>query len=135
LLALLDVGLVGLVLARTPRGVTRMTTEQRERLLRAMANSPVSQLRSGFQALKRLTNFLSYSVTDGSGNNVTWPSIGYRPSPLPAPGPAPLRVRPISTPTTLDCDVCVVGSGAGGGVVAADLESSRARNDSFSTQA
>ena len=121
LLALVNVQLVGLVLARTPRGVTRMTNEQRERLLRSMASSPVPQLRSGFQALKRLTNFLSYSVTDGSGKNVTWASIGYRPSPLPAPGPAPLRVRPIATPTTLDCDVCIIGSGAGGGVVAADL--------------
>lgn len=121
LLALLDVGLVGLVLARTFRGAMRMTVAERERLLRALANSPVPQLRSGFQALKRLTNFLSYSVTDGLGDNVTWAPIGYRPSPLPVPGPAALRVRPIFSPTTLDCDVCIVGSGAGGGVVAADL--------------
>jgi len=121
LLALLDLGLVGLVLARTPRGASRMTIAQRERLLLALATSPVPQLRSVFQALKRLTNFLSYSVTDGSGDNATWASIGYRPSPLPAPGPAALRIRPIPTPTTLDCDVCIVGSGAGGGVVASDL--------------
>jgi len=121
LLALLDAGLVGLMFARTPRGATRMTLEERERLLLSLANSRVPQLRSGFQALKRLTGFLSYSVTDGSGDNATWKSIGYRPSPLPAARPTPLRVRPISTPTTLDCDVCVIGSGAGGGVAAADL--------------
>ncbi|MGE5730512.1 MAG: hypothetical protein ACM37U_01130, partial [Gemmatimonas sp.] len=51
LLALLDFGVVGLVLARTFHGATRMTVAERERLLRALANSPVSQLRSGFQAL------------------------------------------------------------------------------------
>jgi choline dehydrogenase-like flavoprotein len=121
LLGLLDAGVVGLILARTPRGATRMTVEQRERLLLTLATSPVPQLRSGFQALKRLTSFLSYSATDGLGENMTWRSIGYRPSPLPAPGLVALRVRPISAPTTLDCDVCVVGSGAGGGVAAADL--------------
>ncbi|MGE5101506.1 MAG: GMC family oxidoreductase N-terminal domain-containing protein [Deltaproteobacteria bacterium] len=121
LLALLDSGLVGLGLTGTMLGATRMTLAQRERLLLALANSSIPQLRSGFQALKRLANFLSYSVTDSLGDNVTWAAIGYRPSPLPPPGPAALRIRPISTPTTLDCDVCVVGSGAGGGVVAADL--------------
>jgi choline dehydrogenase-like flavoprotein len=121
LLALLDTGLVGLIFARTARGVTQMTVAQRERLLLTLANSPVPQLRSGFQALKRLTSFLSYSVTDGLGDNVTWTSIGYRPSPLPPPGAAALRVRPMTAPTTLDGDVCIIGSGAGGGVVAADL--------------
>jgi len=121
LLTLLDNGLVAFVLARAPRGVTRMSVPQRERLLLALSASVVPQLRSGFQALKRLTNFLSYSVTDEIGDNVTWASIGYRPSPLPSPRAAALRIRPISTPTTFDCDVCIVGSGAGGGVVAADL--------------
>jgi choline dehydrogenase-like flavoprotein len=127
LLGLLDAGVVGLCLAGVPRGVTRMNAAERERLLRALANSPLPQLRSGFQALKRLTNFLSYSVTDGLGNNATWSSIGYCPSSLPTPGPTTLRVRPISTPTTLDCDVCIIGSGAGGSVVAADLASRRVR--------
>jgi choline dehydrogenase-like flavoprotein len=121
LLGLLDVGLVGLFFAHVPRGVTRMSIAERERLLRALSESSLPQLRSGFQAIKRLTTFLSYSVIDGLGSNATWSSIGYRPSTLPLPGVAPLRIRPISTPTTLDCDVCVVGSGAGGGVVAADL--------------
>lgn len=121
LLGVLDLGVIGLILARTPRGASRMSVAQRERLLLTLANSPVPQLRSGFQALKRLTNFLSYSVTNGSGDNVTWSAIGYRPSPLPAPRLAALRVRPISAQATLDCDVCVIGSGAGGGVAAADL--------------
>ena len=121
LLGALELGVIGLVLARTPHGASRMSVEQRERLLLTLANSPVPQLRSGFQALKRLTNFLSYSVTDAAGDNVTWKPIGYRPSSLPTPRLAALRVRPISAQTTLDCDVCVVGSGAGGGVAAADL--------------
>jgi hypothetical protein len=127
LLGLLDAGFVGWILAGVARGATRMSTAERERLLRALASSRLAQLRSGFQALKRLTNFLSYSVTDDLGNNATWSSIGYCPSSRPTPRPTPLRIRPISTPTTLDCDVCVIGSGAGGGVVAADLASRRLR--------
>jgi choline dehydrogenase-like flavoprotein len=90
-------------------------------LLQTLSASAIPQLRSGFQALKRLTNFLSYSVPDDRGGNATWSSIGYRPSPLAAPLPEPLRLTSITTDTTLDADACVVGSGAGGGVVAAEL--------------
>ena len=120
-LRLLDRGPFGLVVIGVGRGITRMDIDERERLLASLSRSRVPQLRSGFQALKRLTHLLAYSVTDSAGDNQTWAGIGYRPSPQSPPRSAGLRLRPISTGTTLDCDVCVVGSGAGGGVVAADL--------------
>jgi choline dehydrogenase-like flavoprotein len=40
---------------------------------------------------------------------------------VPPSVPGPLRLASITSQTTLDADVCVVGSGAGGGVVAAEL--------------
>lgn len=40
---------------------------------------------------------------------------------MPAARPKLLRLTRIEQNTTLDCDACVVGSGAGGGVVAAEL--------------
>ena len=94
---------------------------ERERALRAMATSRVPLLRTGFQGLKRLATLLFYSLTDAAGTNATWPTIGYRPSSNP-PALQPLvQVTALTAPTTVACDVCVIGSGAGGSVVAAEL--------------
>ena len=45
--------------------------------LRALANSPVAKLRSGYQALKRLALFLAYAESDDGNPNPTWDRIGY----------------------------------------------------------
>ncbi len=59
----------------------------------------------------------------GTGRNVNWDAIGF-PGPL-APPPErerPLNIRRPSAPEeTIEADVCIVGSGAGGGVVAGEL--------------
>ena len=121
LLRLLDSRVAGLVLARTAKGVAAMPPAKRAALLARLATSRLPRLRSGFQALKRLSGFLYYSLTDESGGNRAWPRIGYEPSTLPPPRGEPLRVTTVTRDSAFDADVCVVGSGAGGGVVAAAL--------------
>lgn len=112
--------LIGL-LAGTPRRFSALSQPQQERVLLALATHRVPLLRTGFQALKRLATFLFYSLTDAHGHNPTWPALGYTPSTNPPAAPARLRLHTISAPTTLECDVCVIGSGAGGSVMAAEL--------------
>ncbi len=87
--------------------------------LRALANSPIAQLRSGYQALKRLSLFLAYAESDDGNPNPTWERIGY-------PGPrddrafddATLPLTIARDGETVHADVVVIGSGAGGGVAA-----------------
>ena len=66
-----------------------MSPAQRTRLLIALSTSAVPQLRSGFHALKRLSSFMFYSVTDERGESRVWPRIHYEPSNLPPPSPWP----------------------------------------------
>jgi choline dehydrogenase-like flavoprotein len=120
LLTALEQPLMMLALGTPARGFTGLNAQDRERALRSMATSTIPQLRTGFQALKRLATFLFYALPGTEGNPV-WPLIGYIPSGNPAPRGAALTLTAIRRPTTLACDVCVIGSGAGGGVVAAEL--------------
>ena len=116
LLRMLDVSLINLLLSGIPRPFTRMSAAQRERCLRGWAVSRLPLRRKAFQALKRLTTVTHYT-TPGVAR-----AIGY-PGPLGPPPNTPKPIRPvaITAGTTLDCDAVVIGSGAGGGVVAAEL--------------
>jgi len=116
LLRLLDSRAINLLLSGIPRPFTRMTAADRERCLRGWATSRLPPRRKAFQALKRLTTVTHYT-TPGVAK-----VIGY-PGPLGPPPDVAKPIRPvtIARDTTLDCDVVVVGSGAGGGVVAAEL--------------
>ena len=120
LLRLLEQPAAMFFLAGKARPFTRLAPEERESTLLSMATSRLEVLRTGFQVLKRLSTFLFYSLCPGAANP-TWEAIGYAPSTNPPAAPPALVVTEISAPAHLAADVCVIGSGAGGGVVAAEL--------------
>jgi len=130
LLDLLAKPLAGLTWWGPLRPFSALAPAQRERLLQSWAGSRLAPLRQGFQALRKLCTFLYYadSPTDGTPNPA-WAALGY-PGPQPAdsgdgtpPGATGRPLTPLAptTDTTYHCQVLVIGSGAGGGVVAGEL--------------
>src|SRR4051795_4880694 len=79
---------------------------------------------AGVGALTGLTLFLYYGmpVDPQTGQNPNWATFGY-PGPTVAPPQTPKPITPITPDgeTTLEADAVVVGSGAGGSVIAATL--------------
>lgn len=127
LLSTVESPIMNLLLEGTAKRFTAMDASARERYLLGWAHSRLSVKRQGFHAIKRLTEFLFYSKAPLDGVNLNWPALGYD-----APDdaerakwhhPEALRILPIrpEAETALEADVCVVGSGAGGAVIAAKL--------------
>lgn len=77
---------------------------------------------AGIAALRSLTLLHAYGLAP-AGGNPNWATTGY-PGPIGAPPEVPKTIRtwaPDSGDPVLEADVCVIGSGAGGGVIAAVL--------------
>jgi choline dehydrogenase-like flavoprotein len=100
----------------------QMTLDERTHLLRSWSDSRLDIQRYAFQAFKRLALYLFYAVLNDNNRNPNWDAIGY-PGPLPIQSDKPKRLKPLdsSQDTTLSADVVIIGSGAGGGVVAGEL--------------
>ena len=119
LLTVLGSPLANLALGGRWAGLPSMDAAAREATLRGWATSALPPRRAGFQALKRLAHVAYYCWPVDEAGHPAWRAAGY-PGPLPPPGTPvePLTALSVDRDTTLDCDVVVVGSGAGGGVVA-----------------
>jgi choline dehydrogenase-like flavoprotein len=122
----LDTPVVNLLIGGRRRRLADLDPAGRDRLLLQWAGSRLAQRRTAFQAFKRLSLFLAWTDTGADGDgNPAWPEIGYvhaEPVAVPSASIAPLAVdRSATEPLALEADVVVVGSGAGGSVVAARL--------------
>ena len=124
----LDIPAANLASAAVWGRFSRLEQRDRERIMRAWARHPVPRLRTAYQALKRLALFLAFADDGGTvpPHNPLWARIGYEPASSPVAASAP-ALRPLTLDSTpgatveLEADCVVVGSGAGGGVVAARL--------------
>ena len=104
-------------------GFNEAPQEAREQMIHGFAESSPDAL-AGVSALRGATMSLQYGLPDlGTGLNPNWAAMGY-PGPLARPAPAekPLTTRrPDGDEMVIEADVCIVGSGAGGGVIAGEL--------------
>ncbi|HEX7471829.1 MAG TPA: NAD(P)-binding protein, partial [Candidatus Limnocylindrales bacterium] len=123
-LRLVESRLVNLGLFGRPTAFRDLQPDARARYLLGWGTSPLALRRSGYQAFKKLLCFLAYADPGETGANPLWTTIGYR-SPIEPLTEEPTPIVPLAVPAsaaavTLEADVVVVGSGAGGGVVAAE---------------
>lgn len=121
-LNLLDNALVNLLLTGHWGRFAHMDLEKRTAVLQTWGNSRFSKRRQAFQSLKRLTMFLFYALMPDGKPNPTWPVFEY-PGPPTQSVNIPRHIKPlrIEYPTTIETEVLIIGSGAGGGVVAGEL--------------
>ncbi|MFL5749880.1 MAG: GMC family oxidoreductase N-terminal domain-containing protein [Chloroflexota bacterium] len=128
ILRLIQSGVANAALSRTSRAFRDMSPAARERYLLSWATSPIAVKRTAFHGLRTLLTFLAYADPGLEQPNPRLKLIGYRPD---APPVTPrlttiTATRPLESdspdePMGMDADAVVVGSGAGGGVVAAAL--------------
>ena len=118
-------GVAGLLDALAEHDFASLPVEGRNEVVHGTrAADPQAKL--GLTQLKGLTMLLFYGAPDANtGLNPNWEALGYPGpnSPAPSPEEAPKTISLATVEgeqATLSCDVCVVGSGAGGSVIAAE---------------
>jgi choline dehydrogenase-like flavoprotein len=110
------------VLSGVWKPLSKMTLDERTRVLQSWATSRYEMGRKAYLGIKRLTMFLFYGGVPAGKPNPAWGGIRYpAPSQMSDDKPRPIQPLVIRSDTTLTCDVLVIGSGAGGGVVAGEL--------------
>ncbi len=100
---------------------SRLPHSKRERVLQRLANSLVPQLRSAYQGARSLVMLHTYAANGTPASDDLLAAIGYAPE-INRRATAPrIPVAKLDHETSVECEVCVVGSGAAGSVVAAEL--------------
>jgi choline dehydrogenase-like flavoprotein len=120
-------GLIQLLDALAAQDFAHKSLRSREQMMRNVSYLG-PQAAAGIGALISATLFLYYGLPDERGQNPNWQAFGY-PGPASPPPQQPRSLEPYvpEADTTLEADVCIVGSGAGGGVMAGRLSESGLR--------
>lgn len=123
LLSAFDIAPVNGLLAGKWRGFKNLSLADRTTVLQSWAHSRFFVRRKAFQGLKRLALFIAYSNLTDNQPHPIWDPIGYPANPNADADPQPRPIKPIMTDPDdiLETDVLIIGSGAGGGVVAGEL--------------
>ena len=100
---------------------SRMSQDARERVLQRLARSRVPQLRTAYQGARSLALLHTYAANGTPESDSLLASIGYQPELNPKATAPHIPVARIGSESKIECDVCVIGSGAAGSVVAAEL--------------
>jgi choline dehydrogenase-like flavoprotein len=126
----LEIGPVNGLMGGPWRSFSRLPAADRERVLLAWSRSAVPQQRAAFGAFRRLLAFLAYADPGDVDSPNPLPAMaGYDPD-RPPVTTDPTTIRPLDldraphpsgAPVELTADVVIVGSGAAGGVMAAEL--------------
>jgi choline dehydrogenase-like flavoprotein len=128
-LRLIQSPLVNLLLTRRARSFRDMSAADREGYMLSWAFSRIPLRRSAFQGFRKLLTFLAYADPGVDVRNPRLVAIGYEQDARPIASQT-TEIRPTrpafetgspDEPMLMDADAVVVGSGAGGGVVAAAL--------------
>jgi choline dehydrogenase-like flavoprotein len=116
-------GVVELLDGLAEGGFEQASQSSREQILRNVSMLG-PEAAGGVAALTGAALFLAYAVPDpATGQNPFWSTFGY-PGPVGLPADRPKPIEPLvpeSDELALEADVVVVGSGAGGGVIAGTL--------------
>ncbi|MEO0472285.1 MAG: GMC family oxidoreductase [Bacteroidota bacterium] len=122
LLFLLGSPLLGLTWMGPLKPAHKLSHEQRTRLLQKWSAHFLPNIRNGFNSLKKLTGFFFFSGKKGEEANPAWAALAYQ-NDFPVPAVAENEIQPlhIQSATNLACDVLVIGSGAGGSVIASEM--------------
>ena len=103
---------------------SRLPQEKREKVLQRLARSAVPQLRSAYQGARSLVMLHAYAANGTPESAALLSAIGYEPA-INRKATAPhIPINRLGPESTVGCDVCVIGSGAAGSVVAAELAAS-----------
>ncbi len=124
LLDLMNSWKLGLTWFGPMKSVKNLTVEQREKMLKTWSASSLPILRKGYSGLKKLVMIHYFGYSTQETENPNWKTLGY-PGPLEQKGniqdPVSYSTERLDGNAIISCDVVVIGSGAGGGVVAAEL--------------
>jgi choline dehydrogenase-like flavoprotein len=121
LMQLLTNPMLGLTWRGRLAAAQNLKPEELEKMLQSWSASSIEKLRIGFSTLKKLAAYCYFGDSKLGEINPNWAAIGY-PGPLELPKNKPLfsfpETKKIPENGQIDCEILVIGSGAGGGVIA-----------------